>query len=465
MRLAIKHALAAIATVLLALACSKEPIPVPTMGGTDIFETTTVPEVHIEVPLSEWNSLLSAYDKDAYTAHIAMCNVRYVDERGEVNVNGAGFRLHGNYSRVRPEGYSGQKHTTNKTNWNHFHFILNLGAFHDDSEHEIHGADKLLFKWFHEDPTYVREIYSYDLFHRDNIWTAADATYAKIYFHVEGDRNEVYYGVYSMIEPVDHSFIKRRRHYFKNTDGFLWKCRLGASLNNFTADRRGIDDNIHRYQYTLKTGTEDYNIAVEQMTDFTTKLKTLSGEEFNIWIAKVCDVDFLLRTYAVNVILGMWDDYWNNNNNYYLYFDSRDPKDYHVYLIPYDYDNSLGTCNSTGNVKNSGTADPFNWGLKSNKWISNILKNSNWREIYRQELLKLVDPEQELFDKTASQLRIANWQKSILKDIPNDTGEDCVLEDKPATWGRVGNYTLTGDKSTNFFTVRTKAIHTYCDKK
>jgi spore coat protein CotH len=57
------------------------------------------------------------------------------------------------------------------------------------------------------------------------------------------------------------------------------------------------------------------------------------------------DVDLFLKTYAVSVIVGMWDDYWaDNGNNYYFYFDS----DGKVYFIPYDYDNSMGiTCASS----------------------------------------------------------------------------------------------------------------------
>jgi len=454
-----------LAAFLILAACSKVELDnTPKMHGTDIFETKTIPEVHIEVSLSEWNTLLKAYDKDEYTAKLIHCDVRYIDDSGETTITDAGLRLHGNYSRVRPEGSYGSTHKAGSTNWHHFHFILNFAAFHDDKDHEVRGADKMLFKWFHEDRTYVREIYSYDLFKRDDIWTAADAIYSKIYIHVAGDAKEAYYGVYCMVEPVDKSFIKRRREFLNNnTEGFLWKCRLGASLNNFRESNSGIDDNLSRPLYTLKTNMDEYDAAVKQMTNFVNNLKNLKGQDYNLWMAKVCDVDLLLRTYAVNVTLGMWDDYWNNNNNYYLYFDSKDPENYKVYLIPYDYDNALGTCNSTGNVKDSGRADPFNWGLASNKWISKILEHNTWREIYRTEFLKLVDPEKELFDKTASQKRIQEWQTKVKPYVDNDTGEDCTIADRPASWGTVGNYRLLVNGSTNFFTVRTETIHKYCD--
>ncbi len=78
------------------------------------------------------------------------------------------------------------------------------------------------------------------------------------------------------------------------------------------------------------------------------QLTSRSGRDFHDWIAQVCDVELLLRTYAVNVAVGMWDDYWNNTNNFYIYFNSDDPDRYEFFFIPYDYDNTLGTSSSCG---------------------------------------------------------------------------------------------------------------------
>ena len=50
------------------------------------------------------------------------------------------------------------------------------------------------------------------------------------------------------------------------------------------------------------------------------------------------DVDQFLRAYAVNVMVGMWDDYWHGKNNYYFYFDENNK-----FYFPFDYDNTLGT--------------------------------------------------------------------------------------------------------------------------
>ena len=98
--------------------------------------------------------------------------------------------------------------------------------------------------------------------------------------------------------------------------------------------------------------------AKAQLQDFIAKLNGKSDESFKKWISEVCDVELLMRTYAVNVAVGMWDDMWNNGNNYYLYFNSLDKLNYKVFFIPYDYDNTLGTSNCYDPAKQN----PTQWG-------------------------------------------------------------------------------------------------------
>jgi len=71
------------------------------------------------------------------------------------------------------------------------------------------------------------------------------------------------------------------------------------------------------------------------------------------------DVDFFIKTYAVNILCGMDDDYWGNANNYYLYFDNSKKGSGKCYFIPFDYDNTLGGSISGDRV----TTNPLEWGI------------------------------------------------------------------------------------------------------
>ena len=46
--------------------------------------------------------------------------------------------------------------------------------------------------------------------------------------------------------------------------------------------------------------------------------------------------------------------------------------------------------------------------------------------------------------------------------IDNDTGEDTVLADRPASWGNHHEYRLLTPGPDNFFQVKTSSINKYC---
>ncbi len=414
------------------------------------------------MPLDQWNTLLGLYDANNRTKQYVHCDVTY-DKDGDVaTFADAGIRLRGNTSRRRPEGHSGQMHTPGSTDWHHCHFGINLRKYVKDDEHELHGLRKMNLKWFKDDADYVRELYCYDLFRRYGIWIAPQSTYARLWLKVEGDPRETYYGVYNMIESVDTRYVKARKDLLGSDKGNLWKCRYGASLSSVNADFGPDDGSDTEHVYEFKSDDNDYGAAEDQLKDFILKLNGKGDESFYKWIREVCDVELLLKTYAVNVAVGMWDDYWNNSNNFYLYFNSTDKYAYKFYLIPYDYDNTLGTTLQCGNQNDAARQDPFHWGVDANPLIRRILAFEDFRKIYNDALLELVSDDNDYLSVSGSISRCKTWQASIRDFVSNDTGEDCEISDIPASWGNHGEYRITGDGADNFFRVKIQSIRKYC---
>lgn len=426
-------------------------------GVEYIWDESVIPEIHISISLDEWNKLLKEYDKNNHIVDYFHCDVDYIKGGEKITIEDAGVRLRGNTSRRRPEGVSGEAHKKDNADWHHCHFGLNFRKFNKDDEHELKGIRKINLKWFKDDPCYVRELYCYDLFRRYNIWTAANDTYCRLWIHVEGDSKEAYFGVYQMIEPVDSKFISKRKEYFGSEDGNLWKCGYPATFRDINASIGLDEDKGIDYVYEYKGDEENYDGAVAQLKDFMLKLQGKSDESFYKWIKEVCDVEFLLKTYAVNVAVGMWDDHWNNGNNFYIYFNSYDLYNYKVFFIPYDYDNTLGTSSNCENINDSGRQNPYEWGEKG-LLMERLMKFEDFRKIYKDALLELVDPENELFDMNASIKRIQYWQNKISKFVSNDTGEDMIIEDKPAFWGNHSEYRLIDSGVNNFFRVKEESI-------
>ncbi|HEX9981470.1 MAG TPA: CotH kinase family protein [Flavobacterium sp.] len=454
---------------LAAVACSNDDQPESNPSNpnpaAELFSLDDVPEIELQFSLEQWNELLNNYD-------INLKNEKKVVSRFTFKVNGQtvvldsiGLKLRGNTSRRRPEGTTGNLHNVGNPDWNHCHFGLDFDK--NRAGQRFRGLSKLNLKWFKDDANYVREIYSYDLFRRFGVWTAPRASYCRLTIKVEGDTAPAYYGVYAMLESVDEDYITQRATNWGNTTGFIWK---GSNIGNAKADfvsisSMGVEDvkmnpaNSLYYAYDLKTRKDELESAKTELTNFINDLNTKTGAEFQSWISQKMDIDLFLKTYAVNVMVGMWDDYWVNGNNFYFYF-ATDGK---AYFIPYDYDNTLGTSQI---MANSGIQNPLNWGQASNRpLITKILAIPEYQHKYKQYISELADVGNDLFAASRSKPRIAAWQAMISPYVSNDTGEDMSIGDEPASWGNSPFYRLSsgnalgGSNGTaNWFSSRVQSV-------
>ena len=336
-----------------------EPVPFATRTENldFIFGTDAVAEITLTIDRSEWNTLLENYDtnpknEDCIHADFKMTKGEYTWQAEDI-----GMRLRGNTSRIRPQ--QGDKYYQ-------AHFKIDFEEWIEDDtieEGKLAGCMKgIILKRFKDDPTYVREVFGYNFFRNNGIWTAPRAGYTRLFINIVedgGETTELDYGVYAMIEEINKQFLKERSEItpqigtkFNGNKGNLWKCCWQSSdgpsmATDFDAYRSfGVEEifldetKSMRYDYDLKTNKDDLISARDEFIDFIYKLNELSTvEEIKAFYTKKMDVDLFLKTYACNVLLGMDDDYWNNNNNYYFYFDKKGK----CYFIPYDYDNILGT--------------------------------------------------------------------------------------------------------------------------
>jgi hypothetical protein len=352
--------------------------------------------------------------------------------------------------------------------WHHSHFALDFNQYKPNQE--LRGLEKMVLKFANNDPTYVREIYGYDLFRRFGVWTAPRASYCRVTIKVNGDATAAYYGVYYMIENGDSDFVKYRKKQWGSDVGYLWKCLYNGggpanltNANSIGIESVGLDPNASQYYtYDLKTEKASFIAAKAQLTEFITQLNTKTGSDFETWIAQKMDVNLLLKTFAVSVLTGNWDDYWGNGNNYFLYFNPNGK----VYYIPYDYDNCLGTAIPYWGFFNTGTQDPLNWGkMNESPLITKVLQIPKYRFQYKAYIKELAT-NPEYFNAEGSMRRIAAWQAKISPFLSNATGEDMGITDLPAPWSTEQYYRLLSGNDlagqngqpSNYFKTRIKTI-------
>lgn len=432
----------------LLFSCNAPDIPGPSRGGMKeaaeyLFDASDMPEIHISTDAGQWEQLLNAYDADNGTKEYVKCDLTLIKKDGSIGIPEAGLRLRGNTSRRRPADDKGSFH--------HCHYSLDLNHWHDNPQHTVRGIRRLDLKWFKDDPSYVREIYCYDLFRRFGVWTAVRDVYSRLWIRV-GDGKEAYLGVYGMLEHIGKDYLAARKSEFGSDEGYLWKCSYGADLRR-TSNDFGPDDDSRDRVYELKTRENDYVNAKNMLLDFIKQLNSLSGRNLYNWLESVTDIDLLLRTYAVNVAVGMWDDYWNNSNNYYLYFTPEGK----MFFIPFDYDNTLGTSLRCGVQSDCGRQNPYKWGSNSNPLIYKVLMNDEWKARYRQYLSELTGGDG-LSSPENARVRILEWQDRITSFVTNDTGEDMEIKDEPASWGNHPEYRITDMGQNNFFRVKAAAV-------
>lgn len=444
-----------------------------------IFGTEQVAEISLNIKRSEWETLLGNFDKNSKNENCIHADFEMKKGDNVWKINDIGMRLRGNTSRKRPQ-YG--------ENYYQAHFKLDFEEWCDDSgeERKLAGCIKgLNLKRFKEDPSYVREIFGYNFFRRNGVWTAPRAGYTHLSITIEeddGSEKTLDYGVYAMIEEINKQFLKERSEIspeigtkFNGNKGNLWKCCWSSSkgpsmatdydiYRSFGVEEIYLDENQSmRYDYDLKTNKDEFYSARDELIEFITDLDKLSTEdEIKEFYESKMDVDLFLKTIACNVVLGMDDDYWNNKNNYYFYFDKKGK----CYFIPYDYDNILGTnCFS-----DTATRNPFGWNVTgySTPLVEKLLSVPEYKEKYAEYLLELCN---ESYFVDESQDEIARLQfliKDYIKsnDLTYSDTTDEIIDDVASWCSNRGKYKLlSGDETTNFFKAKAKTVNEFCNPK
>lgn len=427
-----------------------------------LFDMDAVPEITLTLTEKDWNTYLGNFDKWETNGLYVPAAFAFRKGTDEFSRDSAGLRPRGNTSRVRPEGSKGETHR-NGAQWHHAHFGIKFTEY--ATGERFFGCDRLILKWFHEDPSYCREIYSYDLFHRFGVWSAPYASYCRLSIYIKGDTKPVYMGVYAMIENPRKGWLDARlkEGHIPDKTGNMWKASYGADLSNADKSRMGLSDDYGQVNpvYDLKTNKTGLAAAQQELADFISGMTPLKSgsDELKAWLEQHIDVDLFLRAYAVNVMVGMWDDYWINQNNYFFYFDAN----HRFYFIPFDYDNTLGTSNSI----NPGTQDMVHWGsLEGDRILMRkVMSITTFQNRYKAYIRELAASDN-LFGTAGSQARIRQWQNMIRPYVDNDTGEDTHIGDKPASWSNYPKYRLlTGgvgngqSAETNFFETKINSIY------
>lgn len=250
-------------------------------------------------------------------------------ERGDIidTVEQVGVRLRGNTSRMAAKKS----------------FKVDFDAF--EPGREWRGLACLNLNGQHNDVSVLRARLVHEMMREAGVPVSRTA-------HVRLYINGEYRGLYLNTEHIDAAWLAQRMDH---AHGNLWKCTYPAPLQY--EGPNGSD-----YQFTPSwSSNRVYDLKTNETADdysalarFVDVLNNTPLAELPCALEAVFDVEGYLRVAAAEILVGHWDNYIGNQNNYYLYERTTDGR---IQYLPYDMDNTLGV-QWFGNWANQ---NPYAW--------------------------------------------------------------------------------------------------------
>ncbi|MBL7952200.1 MAG: CotH kinase family protein [Flavobacteriales bacterium] len=270
-----------------------------TAPSDSLFNTDQVVTVDLDFGTQDfWTTLTTNYDNDlgeTLTADITITDL-------------TGTRMYYNVE-VDLKGNSSYNHPGDKKSFK-VDFNDNIAG------QKYHGMAKVHFNNCWSDPTFMREKIFFD-YCQDHGILAPRVSYANV------SMNGTFWGFYNMVEAVDKDFLDR---WVDDANGNLFKAGdnfgMGGGGSSAEADLKYYGDAASDYtaRYELKT-----NETENDWTDLIELLDVLNNSvdaELESELPARFEWNGLLRSLAMDNMLGNLDSYINSARNYYLYHDS-----------------------------------------------------------------------------------------------------------------------------------------------
>ena len=344
-------------------------------GADDIYNPDVVARIEVNMTTEDKEFLLD--DKNVANRDYLPVDVRFVNAKIDETVSGAGIRLRGNTSRGHPKRS----------------FKIKFTEF--EGGEKFHGYKKFNLKAENNDPSLLREHLSLQLYREANVPAARS-------HHVEVYINGEYMGLYLNVEQIDDEFADTR---YGSEKGNLYKCSWGASLEM-------SNDVYDNELFKLETNKDVNDRSI--LENFIETLNTSSGSQFKSEIEAILNVENAIRFLAVEALIGHWDGYSYNQNNFYIL---ENPDNDKIELIPYDLDNTFGI----NWIPNDwATHDLMNWAneLEERPLHNRLLAVDEFRELYVKTLWDLMAG---VFTEASLFPEMDRLQDMLSEFVKNDT--------------------------------------------
>ncbi len=265
---------------------AQTPTPAPQLDPANaLFDDTVLHEIRLTINPKDWETLQVHFlDNTYYT-----CDFRW---RDEVKRNIA-IRSRGNGSRsgVKPG--------------------LKVDFNHNVTDQNLLGLHQFVLRNNTQDPSGMHERISMLFFRRMGLRAPREA-------HTRLFVNNVYAGLYTIVEEVDKKFLSKN---FGENDGFLLSYDYkGDDQPYYLEDRGGSDPRLYDPK-PFKQETRDTDPAPQAIGDLIQIINKDSDAIFKTTIAPYLNLDEFIQHMAIEIVLADNDGFngdWGTNN-FFLY--------------------------------------------------------------------------------------------------------------------------------------------------
>ena len=260
---------------------------------------------------------------------------------------------------------------------------LNIELDYIKLSQDYHGVTKLKLSNVIHDPSFIREVLSYEIARK--YMPASNANYANVYV------NDTLLGLYSNVQAVNKNFAEthfgtRYNSYFKGNPNVLdYPMGSNSNLQYYNADTSSY--------YPYYSIESDYG-----WSDLFNLINILNNQTDSI--ENILNIDRTLWMLALDYSLVNLDSYIAYAQNYYLYMD----KNNRFNPILWDLNMSIGsfrlsdggTSAITGGItitqaKNLNPCGLLTYSVSPRPLIKKILQNATWKKMYLAHIRTIVN--------------------------------------------------------------------------
>ena len=197
-----------------------------------------------------------------------------------------------------------------------------------DKSGTFFGMSKLNLNNNAFDPSQMREVLAYDVFHRASV-PAPRTAFAKVFITVPGLYMREYAGLFTVVEEIDQTFFKER-----------WGEKVGVLVK--PEGLRGLPDLGDEWANYASRYVSKVTAKLDEAARFIAFVKFVnqaSDEEFARRIGEHLDVDEFLHFLAGEVVLVNTDSPLAMNHNYWV---TIHPDTHKVIWVPWDMNMAFG---------------------------------------------------------------------------------------------------------------------------